>query len=162
MHKLFFSSSKIWWQFRSFWLFNSFNNHSNSTIIHSFILHYSPRHVFLYPHRFFAQREKNLHGVPNRESNSDLPYSKPTHYSTNWATPLPLHLWRWRNRSNDKVFPTDVSLDEVPRIFASLVCYVPEWAAVYCWGRDPSFGRRRSWDVSYKGRMILGTSFEDI
>jgi hypothetical protein len=32
----------------------------------------------LYPHRFFAQQEKNLHEVPSRESNSGLPYSKPT------------------------------------------------------------------------------------
>ncbi len=50
-----------------------FNNHSHGTIIHSFILHHSPRPVFLYPHRFFAQQEKNLHGVPSRESNLGQP-----------------------------------------------------------------------------------------
>ncbi len=43
-----------------------FNNHSHSTILHSFILHHSPRPVFLCPHRFFAQQEKNLRGVPHR------------------------------------------------------------------------------------------------
>jgi hypothetical protein len=34
----------------------------NHTFIHSFILHHSSRPVFLYPHRFFAQQEKTLHG----------------------------------------------------------------------------------------------------
>jgi hypothetical protein len=34
-----------------FLIFIIFNNHSHSTIIHSFILHHSPRPVFLYPHR---------------------------------------------------------------------------------------------------------------
>jgi hypothetical protein len=64
-----------------------FNNHSHSTIIHSFILHHSPRPVFLYSHRCFAQQEKNLHGGPNRESNSGLPYSKPTHCQLSYAVP---------------------------------------------------------------------------
>ncbi len=32
-----------------FFVFIIFNNHSHSTIILSFILHHSPRHVFLYP-----------------------------------------------------------------------------------------------------------------
>jgi hypothetical protein len=50
-----------------FLIFIIFNNHSHSTIIHSFVLHHSPRPVFLYPHRFFAQQEKNLHEVPSRE-----------------------------------------------------------------------------------------------
>jgi hypothetical protein len=86
-----------------FLIFIIFNNHSHSTIIHSFILHHSPRPVFLYPHRFFAQQEKNLHEVPSRELNSGLPYSKPTRY--NWATPhlnwaTPHRNWatprRWR------------------------------------------------------------------
>jgi|LakMenEpi03Aug12_release.lakeMendotaPanAssembly.Ray.scaffolds.fasta_scaffold1836894_1 hypothetical protein len=42
----------------------------NNTFIHS-----SPisKAFFLYPHRFFAQQEKNLNGVSNRESNSGLP-----------------------------------------------------------------------------------------
>jgi hypothetical protein len=47
-------------------IFIIFNNHShNTTNVHSsFILHHSPRPVFLYPpHRFFAQQEKNLHGA---------------------------------------------------------------------------------------------------
>jgi hypothetical protein len=39
----------------------------------------------LYPHRFFAQQEKNLHEVPSRESNSGLPYSKPTRYQLSHA-----------------------------------------------------------------------------
>ena len=75
-----------------FLIFIIFNNHSHSTIIHSFILHHWPRPIFLYPHRFFAQQEKNLHEVPSRESNSGLPYSKPTRYQLSlaapyWATP---------------------------------------------------------------------------
>ncbi len=57
-----------------FLIFIIFNNHSHSTIIHSFILHHSPRPVILYPHRFFAQQEKNLHEVPSHAA----PY---------WATP---------------------------------------------------------------------------
>ncbi len=68
-----------------FLIFIIFNNHLHSKIIHSFILHHSPRPVFLYPLRFFAQQEKNLPGVP---------YSKPTHYQLShaalcWATPHP-------------------------------------------------------------------------
>jgi hypothetical protein len=70
-----------------FLIFIIFNNHSHSTIIHSFILHHSPRPVFLYPHRFFAQQEKNLHGLPSRELNSVLSYSKPTHYQLSNAAP---------------------------------------------------------------------------
>jgi hypothetical protein len=73
-----------------FLIFIIFNNHSHSTIIHSFILHHSPRPVFLYPHRFFAQQEKNLHEVPSRESNSGLPYSKPTRYQLSHAAPWEL------------------------------------------------------------------------
>jgi hypothetical protein len=34
-----------------FFIYIIFNNHSHNTIIHSFILHLSPR-----PHRFFAQQ----------------------------------------------------------------------------------------------------------
>jgi hypothetical protein len=62
-----------------FLIYINFNIHSHSTI-HSFILHHSSRPAFLYPHRFFAQQEKNIHGVPSRKSNSGLPYNKPTHY----------------------------------------------------------------------------------
>jgi hypothetical protein len=43
--------------------------------------------VFLYPHRFFAQQEKNLHRVPSREWNLGLPYSKPTNYQLSYAAP---------------------------------------------------------------------------
>ncbi len=70
-----------------FLIFIIFNNHSHSTTIHSFALHHSPWPVFLYPHRFFAQQEKNLHEVPSRESNSGLPYSKPTRYQLSHAAP---------------------------------------------------------------------------
>ena len=38
------------------------------------------RGLLLYPHRLIAHQEKNLHGVPSRESNSGLPYIKPTHF----------------------------------------------------------------------------------
>ncbi len=77
----------------SFWytVLIIFNNHSHSTIIHSFILHHSPRPVFLYPHRFFAQQEKNLHGVPSRGSKACLTASRRT---TKWATPHPTELRR--------------------------------------------------------------------
>jgi hypothetical protein len=74
-----------------FLIFIIFNNHShNTTNVHSsFILHHSLRPVFLYPpHRFFAQQEKNLHGAPSRESNSGLPFSKPTHYQLSYSAPL--------------------------------------------------------------------------
>jgi hypothetical protein len=49
-----------------FLIFIFFNNHSYSTIIHSFILHHSPKPVFLYPHRFFAQQEKPPWGAEPR------------------------------------------------------------------------------------------------
>jgi hypothetical protein len=53
-HKL-----KVWWYDAT--LFDIiFINHSHSTIIHSFILHHSPRPVFLYPHRFSAQQETSM------------------------------------------------------------------------------------------------------
>jgi hypothetical protein len=77
---------KVWWHYL-FDIFIIFNNHSHSTVIHSFILHHSPRPVFLYLHCFFTQLEKNLHGVPSRESNSGLPYSKPTHCKLSYAAP---------------------------------------------------------------------------
>jgi hypothetical protein len=82
-------------------------------IIHSFILHYSPRPVFLYPHRFCTHQEKNLHGVPSRESNSSQrittlatphPNWSTSHFNCttqhpNWVTPHPVHnypdLQRW-------------------------------------------------------------------
>jgi hypothetical protein len=37
---------------------------------------------------FVAQQEKQLHGVSCRESDSGLPYSKPTHYHLNHAAPF--------------------------------------------------------------------------
>ncbi len=43
--------------------------------------------LFLYPHRCFAQQEKNLHGVPSQESNSGLPNSKQTYYQLSFAVP---------------------------------------------------------------------------
>ncbi len=62
----FFSFLKVWWHKPFFFIFIIFINHSHNPIIHSFILHHSPSPVFLYPHRFFAQQEKNLYGVPRR------------------------------------------------------------------------------------------------
>jgi hypothetical protein len=45
---------------------------------------HSPRPV-LYPYRFTAQLEKNLHGMPSRKSNSGLPFRQPTHYQLSYA-----------------------------------------------------------------------------
>jgi hypothetical protein len=67
-----------------FLIFVISNSYSYSTIIHSFILHHSPRPAVLYPHRLFAY---SLHGVPSRDSNYGMPYSKPTHYQLSYAAP---------------------------------------------------------------------------
>ncbi len=44
------------------------------------------------PHRCGQLSGKNLPGVPSTESNSSLPYSKPTHYQLSYATPWWLNL----------------------------------------------------------------------
>ncbi len=44
---------------------------------------------YIHPLSFAGQLSgKNLPGVPSRELTSGLPYSKPTHYQLNYATPL--------------------------------------------------------------------------
>jgi hypothetical protein len=50
----------VWWHNATIFIFIIFKNHSHSTIIDSFIPHYSPMPVSMYPHRFFAKQEKNL------------------------------------------------------------------------------------------------------
>jgi hypothetical protein len=77
-----------------FLIFIIFNNHSHSTIIHSFIIHHSPRPVFLYP-----QQEKNLHEVPSPRielgpalQQADALPTEPrrtllSHAAPYWATP---------------------------------------------------------------------------
>ncbi len=73
---------------QSFLTFIIFNIHSYNTIIRyiltSFIIFWG-----LYSCIFIASpiSKRSLYGVPIRESNSGLPYSKPTHY--HWATPYP-------------------------------------------------------------------------
>ncbi len=78
---------KVWWHYATlfviYYFWQSFTQYN-----HTFI-HPSSFAVFLYPHRFFAQQENNLHGLPSRESNSGLPYSKPTHYQRSHAAPWP-------------------------------------------------------------------------
>jgi len=61
-----------------------FNIHSYNTIIHSFILQHLPRpYIFI----GYTHRKRRLHGVPSRESNSGLPYSKPMHYHLSYTAP---------------------------------------------------------------------------
>ncbi len=74
-----------------FLVFIIFNNHSNSTIIHSFTRHHSPRPVFLYPHRFLAQQEKNLHGVPSRAHKGWPGSGRPTDDTRQLVLPGPRH-----------------------------------------------------------------------
>jgi hypothetical protein len=66
-----------------------FNIHSYITIILSFILHHSLMPVSLYPHRLLAQHEEPP-GVPSRDSNSYLPFGKPTHYQLSYTAPYEL------------------------------------------------------------------------
>ncbi len=73
----------------SFYLFYLFQLH---TFIITFIQYiydlsigYPSIHQF--HHCLFAQRE-NLPGVPSRDSNSGMPYSRPAHYQLSYAAPL--------------------------------------------------------------------------
>jgi len=43
-----------------------FDIHSYNTITHPFILYHSPRPIFLYPHRVFAQQEEPPWGAEPR------------------------------------------------------------------------------------------------
>ena len=68
-----------------FLIFIIFNNHSHITFIHP--SSFAEACLLVSSSRFFAQQEKNLHEVPSRESNSGLPYSKPTRYQLSHAAP---------------------------------------------------------------------------
>jgi hypothetical protein len=72
-----------------FLTFLIFNIHSYITIVLSFILHHALRPVSLYPHSFLAQHEEPP-GVPSRDSNSYLPFSKLTHYQLSYTAPYEL------------------------------------------------------------------------
>ncbi len=74
---------------RSFWilLFLTIIHTVQSYIHLSFPIRRSPS--FLYPHRFFVHQEKNLLGVPSRESNSTRARFTVTRRTENWATPHP-------------------------------------------------------------------------
>ncbi len=73
---------------RSFCLFCYFLVHTfiQSHSYNTFIRRHPPRFLSISPHRLPAQWE-NLPGVPSRESNSGLPYSKPTHYHLSYIAP---------------------------------------------------------------------------
>ncbi len=79
-----------------FLIFIIFNIHSYNKIILSFILHQSPRPIFLYPHRFYAQQEKpplgaepilELRPALQQAANYQLSYAAPY-----WTTPHPTEL----------------------------------------------------------------------
>jgi hypothetical protein len=70
--------------------FNShyfFNIYSSNTIVHSFVLHRLPcpsSSIFI-----ASPQEKPPRGCrASRESNSSMPYSKPTHYELSHAAPF--------------------------------------------------------------------------
>ncbi len=69
-----------------FKIFLIFINHSHSTIIHSFILHYSSRPVFLYPHRFSFS-------MGCRAENPTRSCLTASRRNTNWATPHPILIY---------------------------------------------------------------------
>ncbi len=70
--KILLSNQEVWWPYAThfvylvfFWLFT----------IHTFIHNISPRPISIY---WQLHRGRNLYGVPRRDSNSGLPYSKPS------------------------------------------------------------------------------------
>ncbi len=72
----------------SFWNFYYFFNiHSYNTITlrSSFIIRRGPSSWFLIAS---SLSKWSLHGMPSRDSNSGLPYSKPTHYQLSCAASL--------------------------------------------------------------------------
>ncbi len=89
--------------FSSLVILKRVNNHSHSTIIHSFKLHHSPR-----PHRFFVQQEKNFYGVPSQESNSGLHYRQMKHFQLSYAAP------NWVTPHSSKVRRTQLSYTPHP------------------------------------------------
>ncbi len=87
------SKSKVWWHYATLFEFYYyfFNIHSQNTITlrSSFTIPRGPSSWILIAS---SLSKGSLHGMPSRDLNSSLPYSKPTHYQLSCAASLILKI----------------------------------------------------------------------
>jgi hypothetical protein len=80
----------VWWPYATLFafIFLLYNRYIHSSFdIHSQTFEHTLMPISMSP----WLRGRNLHGVPSRDSNSGLPYSKPAYYHLSHAAPPTLH-----------------------------------------------------------------------